>query len=239
MRVNVASFTEDRTMAERIARMQHYWLPTRFADLSTNAFLSTLFAAGGCSRDADKYKDEDGFIRVIKVAKHKMKPFTSDTIAAISCLPLVPADRIHPSRQDGLGYLTYEVARERPGFSSESEWNEIGERLREDTQKVWAFQPLMTNPRVRNQCGLFLAFGCRDGKQPLKPSFSPTDYDNPSALSFGIAQVGFVRIAAKAKPDILDHLRMFGMTEEGVYPDLQNVCQALEKRFKEKYAHGH
>ena len=129
MRVNVASFTEDRTMAERIARMQHYWLPTRFADLSTNAFLSTLFAAGGCSRDADKYKDEDGFIRVIKVAKHKMKPFTSDTIAAISCLPLVPADRIHPSRQDGLGYLTYEVARERPGFSSESEWNEIGERI--------------------------------------------------------------------------------------------------------------
>ena len=48
MRLNVASFTEDRTMCERLARMQHYRLPTRFADLSVNAFLSTLFACGGC-----------------------------------------------------------------------------------------------------------------------------------------------------------------------------------------------
>lgn len=49
MRLNVASFTEDRTMCERIARMQHYRLPTRFADLSINALLSTLFACGGRS----------------------------------------------------------------------------------------------------------------------------------------------------------------------------------------------
>lgn len=48
MRLNVASFMEDHTMCERIARMQHYRLPTRFADLSVNAFLSTLFACGGC-----------------------------------------------------------------------------------------------------------------------------------------------------------------------------------------------
>ena len=29
---------------------------------------------------------------------------------------------------------------------------------------------------------------------------------------------------------------MFGMTEEDVYPDLQNVCQTLDKHFKEKHA---
>lgn len=44
MRLNVADFYEDRTMAERICRMQHYFLPTRFADISENALLSTHFA---------------------------------------------------------------------------------------------------------------------------------------------------------------------------------------------------
>ena len=93
----------------------------------------------------------------------------------------------------------------------------------------------MNNPRIRNQGGLFLAFGCRDGKAPLCPTFSPDDYDNPNAPSFGIAQVGAVRIAAKAKADILEQLRMFGMTEEAVYPELSDVCKTLDNRFRHLY----
>ena len=38
LRLNVASFHEDRTMVERVARMQHYQLPTRFADSRTMRF---------------------------------------------------------------------------------------------------------------------------------------------------------------------------------------------------------
>ena len=234
LRLNVATFTEDRTMAERLARMQHYGLPTRFADLSVNALQAALFAAGGCDTNAESVANLDGFIRIVKVAKHKMKSFTSDIIIAISHLPLVNAEDILPARQD-LGYLEYEVKRERPDFSLDS-YGRRGKPLFEEIQQVWAFKPLTNNPRIRNQGGLFLAFGCRDGKEPLRPSFSPADYDNESAPSYGIAQVGFVRIAASAKTDILDQLRMFGMTEEGVYPDLQNVCQTLDKHFKAKYS---
>ena len=237
MRLNVASFSEDRTMCERIARMQHYRLPTRFADLSVNALLPALFACGGCSDKLGGYPDEEGIIRVFKVAKHKMKSFTSDIVIAISHLPLVDADNVHPEsggKQD-LGYLAYEVIRERPGFDLES-YGKRGHSLYEEIQQVWAFKPLMNNPRIRNQGGLFLAFGCRDGKEPLRPTFSLADYDNEKAPSYGIAQVDFVRIAASAKETILDQLRMFGMTEEDVYPDLQNVCQTLDKHFKEKHA---
>ena len=240
LRHNVVSFAEDKTMAERIARMQHYWLPTRFADLSINALQATLFAAGGCQPDGRGVRDLDGFIRVIKVAKHKMKSFTSDIIVAISHLPLVDADNIHPengSKRD-LGYLAYEMQSERPTFELDS-CGKRGISLYDEIQQVWAFKPLMNNPRIRNQGGLFLAFGCRDGKEPLHPTFSERDYTNPNAPSYGIAQVGFVRIAAAAKKTILDQLRMFGMTEEAVYPDLQNVCQTLDKRFKENYENGH
>ena len=238
MRLNVASFSEDRTMCERISRMQHYRLPTRFADLSVNALLPALFACGGCSDKPGGYPDEEGVIRVFKVAKHKMKSFTSDIIMAISHLPLVNADDIHlgNGNQQDVGYLAYEIQRERPNFSLDS-CGRRGRTLYEEIQQVqvWAFKPMMNNPRIRNQGGLFLAFGCRDGKEPLHPTFSHADYSNPDAASYGIEQVGSVRIAASAKETILKQLRMFGMTEESVYPDLQNVCQALDKRFKELY----
>ncbi|MBR1609515.1 MAG: FRG domain-containing protein [Kiritimatiellae bacterium] len=198
MRLNVASFTEDRTMCERIARMQHYRLPTRFADLSVNALLPTLFACGGCSDKPGGWPDDDGFIKVFKVAKHKMKSFTSDIIVAISHLPLVDNDKINPVSKRDVGYLVYETKNERPAFYRKEDDDWLHEELCNQLGQVWAFKPLMNNPRIRNQGGLFLAFGCRDGKEPLRPTFSLADYDNPTAPSFGIAQVGFVRIAAKA-----------------------------------------
>jgi hypothetical protein len=129
MRLNVASFEKDKTMVDRIARMQHYQLPTRFADVSTNALLSTHFA---CNANPNR----DGFIRVMKVAEHKMKSFTSDVIIAISHLPLVNAQEINPSEIKGLGKLTYEIKNNRPGFISEEDWPEIGADLRHEIQQV-------------------------------------------------------------------------------------------------------
>lgn len=233
MRLNVASFEQDKTMVERIARMQHYGLPTRFCDVSVNALLSTHFACGGGEHDlANRDNGRDGFIRVMKVAEHKMKSFTSDVIIAISHLPLVNAQEINPSEINGLGKLTYEIKNNRPGFISEEDWPGIGADLRHEIQQVWAFKPMMNSRRIRKQGGLFLAFGCGDNKKSLCPTFLPNDYDNPNAPSYGIKQIGYVRIAADAKKDIREELRFFGMEGELVYPELSNVCDELRIRFK-------
>ena len=234
MRLNVASFEEDRTMVERVARMQHYGLPTRFADMSTNALLSTHFACGGGERDAENRDNgRDGFIRVMKVAGQKMKSFGSDTIQAIAHLPLVDAQKVNPSKENGLGYLTYQIRNSFPAFYDEEMLPEIGEQLRHDIQHVWAFKPMMNSRRIRKQGGLFLAFGCGDNKKSLEPTFSPDDYENESAPSYGIKQIGYVQIAAEAKKQIREQLRFFGMESESVYPELSNVCDELKVRFSE------
>ena len=36
LRLDVISFDEDKTMVERLARMQHYQMPTRFCDMTTS-----------------------------------------------------------------------------------------------------------------------------------------------------------------------------------------------------------
>lgn len=234
MRLNVASFEEDRTMVERVARMQHYLLPTRFCDMSTNVLLSTHFACGGGEKtEAERDNGRDGFIRVMKVRGDMIKSFTSDIIIAISHLPLVSAKNVNPSKPGGLGYLVYEVRNNRPGFFGEDEDADVGKQLRSEIQHVWAFKPMMNSRRIRRQGGLFLAFGCGDHKKSLKPTFSPSDYDNPSAPSYGIKQVGYIRIAAEKKPYIRKQLRYFGMEAESVYPELSNVCEELDNRFME------
>ena len=234
MRLNVASFEEDRTMVERVARMQHYGLPTRFCDMTTNVLLSAHFACGGGEKTAaERDNGRDGFIRVMKVKGDKIKSFTSDIIIAISHLPLVSSDNVRPSGERGLGYLAYEVKNNRPGFLSEDDDKDIGKQLREEIQHVWAFKPMMNSRRIRRQGGLFLAFGCGDNKKSLEPTFSPLDYDNEDAPSYGIKQVDYIRIAADAKKDIRAQLRYFGMEAESVYPELSNVCEELGSRFKE------
>ena len=232
MRLNVASFEEDRTLVEQVARMQHYGLPTRFCDMSTNVLLSAHFACGGGEKtESERDKLRDGFIRVMKVRSDRIKSFTSDKIIAIAHLPLVDAENINPSKTDGLDYLSYEIKNNRPGFIYESEG--IGGWLREDIQHVWVFKPMMNSRRIRRQGGLFLAFGCGDNKKSLEPTFSPSDYDKPSAPSYGIKQIGYIRIAAEAKKNIRKQLRYFGMESESVYPELSNVCEELENRFME------
>jgi len=238
MRYNIFSFERDRTMVERLIRMQHYRLTTRLADISTNLNLSTFFAVDGESVTSGvSPSDDDGYIRVIKVAKHKMKTFTSDIITAIAHLPLVKPEDVNPSRMNGLEALRYEVTNERPGFSMFIRPGEASEKmrhleglLRKEIQHVWAFKAPYNNDRIRNQSGAFLAFGCRDGKAKLNASFSESDYENRNAPSYGIKQVGYVQIHHEAKKEILCQLRLMGMEAEVVYPDQSDVCKAIMSR---------
>jgi hypothetical protein len=239
LRYNIISFEKDRTMVERVARMQHYRLPTRFADISDNLLLATFFAAGGERMTAKDRKDDDGYVRVIKVSPKKMKSFTSDIIVAISHLPLVKSKDVKPSEQNGLEALRYEVTNERPGFSMNVRVGESSDRmiqlesdLRREIQQVWAFKPVLNNRRIRAQGGLFLAFGCRDGKEKLSPSFSPEDYYDETKPSYGIKQIGYVQIHCEKKESILSDLRMFGMPAEKVYPELSYACNEIAEHYK-------
>lgn len=241
LRLDVISFDEDKTMVERLARMQHYQMPTRFCDMTSNVLIAAQFACGtGDINRANRDNGHDGYIRVMKVKRDRMKSFTSDIITAIAHLPLVRWNKVTPSQENGLEYLRYEITNNKPGFSmdvSESTGRDslrsAKEQLREEIQHVWAFKPIWNTPRIRSQSGIFLAFGCGDGKKPLNPSFSPDDYDNPKAPSCGIAQVAVIQIDGSCKKRIREELRYFGLPTEGLYPDLSNVCTEISERVKD------
>ena len=235
LRLNIASFEKDRTMIDRLGRMQHYQVPTRFCDATPNVLMAAMFACGGGAH-GNRDNGHDGYIRVLKVKRDRIKSFTSDIIIAIAHLPLVNRKNINPSMPEGLNYLRYEVTNSRPGFSlnvsdSKGDLRSAKEQLREEIQHVWAFKPVWNTERIRGQSGIFLAFGCRDNKEPLNPSFSLDDYDKPDAPSCGIAQVDYIQIQSDCKSRIREELRYFGVPIESVYPDLSDVGQELAERY--------
>ena len=204
LRLNVVSFEKDRTMVERLVRMQHFQLPTRFCDMSSNVLCAAMFACvcGDLWNKDRRNNGHDGYIRVIKAKRERIKSFTSDIIMAIANLPLVGCDNIHPESRgkEGIGYLSFEVGTQRPGFEG---YDELADQL----QHVWAFKPILNSARIRGQSGAMLAFGCGDRKRKLNATFSPADYDNSAAPTCGIAQVGVIQINAGFKERICEELR--------------------------------
>lgn len=238
--INPDAFAQDATMVERLTRMQHYGLPTRFADLSQNALLSIFFACDN-SKGTSGDEDNDGVLRIFKIHPDKMKRFTSDIITAIAHLPLIDPDKFVLDRKDsneggkvrsyypGLEALRYEVNNERPWFSTSEE--DLENRLLKEIQQVWAFKPTWNNARIRFQEGIFLAFGCGDRKRPIKASCTKDDFPmDKGKPSSGIMQLGYVKIAAKAKSTIIEQLRSYGVLAEMVYPDLSDACTAITRR---------
>ena len=241
LRLNVVSFEKDIGMVERLARMQHFLMPTRFCDITSNLLVAVMFACG-CGdlwNKNNRDNGHDGYVRILKIRNDKMKSFTSDIINAIAHLPLVNAERVHPSKVNGLDYLRYEITNDKPGFSMPDvqpakSLEAEREKLCREIQQVWAFKPIWNTDRIRGQAGAFLAFGCRDGKKPLNPSFSPADYDNPDEPSCGIAQIDCIQINGNFKTRICEELRYFGLPVEGLYQDLTNVCSEIAERIKRK-----
>ena len=61
------------------------------------------------------------------------------------------------------------------------------------------------------------------------------DYDDPEAPSYGIKQIGAVRLVASAKHDIEEELRYFGVCGEHVYPNLSDTCQYIREKLNREY----
>lgn len=76
---NPLDFREDRSAFERLARMQHYGLPTRMLDTSTNPLIALFFA---CKSG----KDHVGDVIRFTVADDDVKYFDSDTVSCLANL---------------------------------------------------------------------------------------------------------------------------------------------------------
>lgn len=206
-------FKECNSTFEKLVKMQHYSLPTRLLDITTNPLVALYFACA----DNDR-KDEDGMLYRFEIKESQLKYFDSDAVSVVANISRRPIDfeitsikgndRDNFNNEDAIMYLLHEIRTEKPHFKPVID--------KEDIEKVFCVKPILDNPRIIKQEGAFFLYGIKGQKS------SPAD--------FKFHYTYFI-INKSDKKKILKQLESLGIDESTLFPEIEHVA----KHLKEKY----
>ena len=216
-----AEFSQCTSTFERLVKMQHYGLPTRLLDITTNPLVALYFA---CKKNYEKM----GSLYRFTIPKEFIKYYDSDAVSVISNISRRPISfsidsslKIAPSdteeRKDKITkfnntsdivYLLHEIRGEKPHFQPLIDI--------EDIERVYCVLPKMDNPRIIKQNGAFFLFGIRGEKR------------NPADFIFEKTEF---RIAGEFKKKILQQLEIMGIDEASLFPDIDHASEHVRKKY--------
>lgn len=209
---NSLDFRDDVYTLDRLVRAQHYSLPTRLLDITSNPLIGLFFAASGNF-------DEDGEVILMEMDRNKIKYFDSDTASAIANLTRLSnndkekidfsLDKDAFNEQEVVKRLLHFIKEEKPYFEGRIE--------PEDLRSVICVKGKQSNNRISFQSGAFLLFG--------HEAVMPED---------GNENISITRITVKNKFQILNQLNKLNINERTVYPSIDNSAKHIAKTYQFK-----
>lgn len=215
--VHPQEFESDRTMFDRLVRMQHFGLPTRLLDVSINPLVALWFAAQETKNR--KGIPADGKLQAYFIPKQRKKYYDSDVVSCMANLANLKTedkDNINKSLHlthkqfnalSSVDQLCYHIGMEKPHFRKLVQPSDL-------SRPVYV-KPKMSNRRIIAQSGAFLLFG---GKVT---SFSDADLRLRSVV-----------IPSDKKSGIRAELEKFGIDASTLFPEIDKASEAIVRRLQ-------
>ncbi|MBP2859271.1 FRG domain-containing protein [Dickeya oryzae] len=210
-------FRDDQCMFDRLVRMQHFGVPTRLLDVTTNPLVALWFATEETTDKADA--GVSGFI----IPKEREKYFDSDTVSCIANIANLKFEEktelfslasgklssVEFNKQDVVKKLCYFVGMEKPHFK---------EKISPKHLLIPLYvRPKLNNKRIIAQSGAFFIFGDNEINDERKQKRIP-----------GIS----VTIPHDAKENIRDELDSLGINEGTLFPELERTAKIVSQKYE-------
>lgn len=207
---NYSEFDTDSSTFDRLVRMQHFSLPTRLLDISTNPLTALYFACKGG-------KALSGDVISIQVPRVKMKYFDSDTATCIANLcKLTNKDK--ESLSVGELDVNHKIAEKKLYHCIKDDKPYFREAIEEGSiNEILCIKGKITNSRINAQSGAFLLFGL--------------DAVLEDKNNFGFDIIHYL-IEPNNKEKILKELDLLNINESTLFPYLENSAKYISNKFQ-------
>lgn len=209
-------FGNHMTDFEQLVKMQHYGLPTRLLDITTNPLIGLYFA---CS----EHKDKNG--ELILFIESLQRP-TQKEVKLFSALAE------YDGKSEG-NFVEYFVKKHLIDDTVSSFEEKVEKLKNQFSNKYVSVVAPKNNERIKRQNGAFLILGI-DSNNPtyyLKNTFNLRNELSEYVLE-NIPR--YLTIPAEYKQGILDELDTIGINEAFVYPELEHQASYIKNKHNVK-----